>query len=138
MSKDYSKYLIKDHEYWSIQVHPNQGYLGRCVIWCKREDALDLTQATSEEQNELFIILNELRNAVTKAFQPDWFNYAFLGNGARHLHCHFIPRYQSPKEFMGIMFEDKLWGENYRTDKDFFTPEEVSFAVRDKIKGLIG
>jgi len=54
--------------------------LGRCVIWCKREDALDLTDATPEEQSELFLILRDLKEATKKAFQPDWFNYSFLGN----------------------------------------------------------
>ena len=50
----FSKYKIRDYKYWSISLHPNQGYLGRCVIWCKRGDALDLADATQEEQVELF------------------------------------------------------------------------------------
>ena len=24
-----------------MNVHENQEYLGRCIVWCKREDALD-------------------------------------------------------------------------------------------------
>ena len=93
MEEDFSKSLIKDYKYWTIYVHGNQGYLGRCVIWCKRENALDLTEATPEEREELFIILNNLREALLKVFHPDWLNYAFLGNSMRHLHCHLIPRY---------------------------------------------
>jgi diadenosine tetraphosphate (Ap4A) HIT family hydrolase len=94
---------------------------------------LDLTDATEEEQKELFLVLNELRKAIKKVFQPDWFNYSFLGNETKHLHAHFVPRYAKPKVFEGITFEDKLWGHNYKTDHSFETPE----LVLEKIKSLI-
>jgi len=134
MAEDFLKNLIKEYEHWSIYVHPNQGYLGRCVVWCKREDALDLTDATPEEQSELFLVLRDLKEATKKVFQPDWFNYSFLGNETRHLHGHFIPRYAKPKIFMGIVFEDKFYGHNYKTDHTFVTPEDLLSAVRDKLK----
>jgi len=131
--EDFEKDKIKDYKYWTISIHQNQGYLGRCVVWCKRKDALDLTDATEEEQKELFLALRDLRNALIKVFQPDWFNYSFLGNETRHLHAHFVPRYAKPKVFEGIIFEDKLWGHNYKTDHSFVTPE----PVLEKIKLLI-
>ena len=137
MSDNYEKFLIKDYKYWSVYIHQNQGYLGRCVVWCKREDALDLTEATAEEQKDLFAVLNDLKRALEKTFQPDWLNYAFLGNETRHLHGHFIPRYSKPREFMGINFEDKLWGHNYKTDHSFVTPEEVLKNIQLKIKEAI-
>jgi diadenosine tetraphosphate (Ap4A) HIT family hydrolase len=130
--------LVKDYTHWTVYVHENQGYLGRCVIWCKRENALDLTNATPAEQKELFIILKDLIRASKKAFNPDWFNYAFLGNGVRHLHCHFIPRYASPRIFIGITFEDKQWGHNYKTDHSFITPPELLDRVRDQLKRTLG
>lgn len=133
MAEDFSKNLIRDYKYWAIYIHPNQSYLGRCVVWCKRKDALDLTDATLEEQSELFLVLQNLREAVKKVFEPDWFNYSFLGNGTRHLHAHFITRYAKPKIFMGVVFEDKLYGHNYKTDHNFVTPEELLSTVRDKI-----
>ena len=134
MIEDFSANIIKEYKYWRILVFSNQSYLGRCVVWCKRDDALDLTDATSEEQTELFSILKDLRVAINKIFKPDWLNYAFLGNETRHLHCHVIPRYSKIVEFMGTTFEDKLYGHNYQTDKNFITPEEVLFKVRDELK----
>ena len=119
--RDFSKYKIKDYKYWKIFVHPNQGYLGRCVIWCKRKDAVDLTDVTKQEQEEFFSVLKKLKRAVTDIFQPDWFNYSFLGNDTRHLHAHFIPRYATLKTFEGITFKDKLFGHNYKTDHSFIT-----------------
>ena len=132
--EDFSKYKIKDYKYWSIFLHQNQGYLGRCVVWCNREDALDLIDVTPEEQQELFIILKELGDAIKKVFRPDWLNYAFLGNETRHLHGHFIPRYAKPTEFEGIAFEDKLWGHNYKTDHAFICPAEVFEKIKLRIK----
>ncbi|MDP3764580.1 MAG: HIT family protein [bacterium] len=134
MAEDFSKNLIKDYKYWAIYVHPNQSYLGRCVVWCKRENALDLTDSTQEEQSELFLVLQNLREVVKKVFQPDWFNYSFLGNDTRHLHAHFIPRYTKPMTFMSMVFEDKLYGHNYKTDHSFVTPEDILNTIRDKIK----
>lgn len=131
---EFLKYKIKDYKHWSVYIFQNQGYLGRCVIWCKREDALDLADVTPEERNELIIVLKNLRKALKKNFQPDWFNYAFLGNGTRHLHCHFIPRYASGKKFGGITFKDDRWGQNYQTDKNFKISENLIKKIKLKIQ----
>lgn len=130
---DYEKYKIKDYKYWALYIHENQGYLGRSVIVCRREDALDLVLATSEEVEELFVILKSLREALTKSFSPDWFNYAFLGNEFRHLHGHVIPRYANEREFAGTVFKDERWGHNYRTDHNFKISEELMQQIKHKI-----
>lgn len=137
MAEDFSKNLIKEYKHWAIYVHHNQSYLGRCVVWCKREDALDLANATPEERDELFLVLRDLKEAAEKIFQPDWLNYSFLGNETRHLHGHFIPRYAKPKTFMNIKFEDKLYGHNFKTDHSFKTPPELLSGVRDKLKSVL-
>jgi diadenosine tetraphosphate (Ap4A) HIT family hydrolase len=121
-----------------VSIHENQSYLGRCIVWCKRENALDLADATNEEQQELFVILKELREALNEIFHPDWFNYAFLGNETRHLHGHLIPRYASEKTFEGVIFKDDQWGHNYRTNHDFSIPEEVLRKIQSRIKDTLG
>ena len=137
MSKDYSKQIIKDYECWNLGVHSNQGYLGRCVVWCKRENAADMSDATLEEQKELFVIIKELKIALTKAFSPDWFNYSFLGNEIPHLHGHIVPRYKTPVKFLETKFEDKLFGKHYKTDSHFLTTEVILLGVRDEMKKFI-
>jgi diadenosine tetraphosphate (Ap4A) HIT family hydrolase len=130
---DFEKYKIKDYKYWGVYLHENQEYLGRCVIYCKRENALDLAEATKEEQDELFVILKSLKDALERCFQSDWMNYAFLGNVLRHLHGHVIPRYSGDREFEGIMFKDERWGQNYKTNADFKTPEDLMQKIKNKI-----
>ena len=134
---DFSRFKMKVYKYWSVFIHPNQGYLGRCVVWCNREDALDFADATEEESRELVSILKDLREVAKKAFQADWFNYALLGNETQHLHCHFIPRYSSEKTFAGTVFQDKLWGHNYRTDKGFITTEEALTEIKSTMEELL-
>ena|SRR3989344_3960456 len=137
--KNFSKYIIKDYKYWSISVHFKPSYLGQCVVWCKRENALDLADATNEEQKELFAILKELKRVAKKSFQPDWFNYAFLGNETRHLHGHFVPRYSSPRRFKGVTFTDDRWGLIYQPYRNLVISPRVVEAIRLKLKkGLRG
>ena len=134
MDKDYSQFLIKEYKYWLVNIHENQSYLGRCVVWCKRAGALDLTEATPEEQVELFIILTDLRRAVEKCFNPDWINYAFLGNEVRHLHGHLIPRYEKQKVFEGVTFTDERYGHNYITNHNFVISEDILKKIKTMIK----
>ncbi|MFC1732902.1 HIT family protein [candidate division KSB1 bacterium] len=131
---DYSKFLVKQYKHWGVYVHENQSYLGRCVIWCDREDAIQLTDASKEEQEELFIIIKELKKASEDAFEGEWFNFSFLGNETHHLHGHFVPRYSSKKVFEGATFVDELWGHNYKTDKSFATPPDVLEKIRLRMK----
>ncbi len=131
--EDFSKYAIKDYKYWQVQIFSNQGYLGRCLVWCKREDALDLSNATEEEQKELFVILKDVEMALSKTFKPDIINYSFLGNDTHHLHGHIVPRYSKPIEFNGATFVDKNFGHNWKTDHDFITSPELLEAVKVKL-----
>lgn len=131
---DYSQLLIKQYKYWGLYVHENQCYLGRCVIWCDREDAQHLTDMTKEESDELLIILKNLKNALEKNFSVDWPNFAFLGNETRHLHGHFVPRYSSDREFGGYTFTDNQWGHNWVTDKSFTIPRDILMDIKNTIR----
>ncbi len=126
---------IRNYQHWILQIHTDQSYLGRCVIWCRRENVNDLADASLEEQIELFVILKDIRSALIKAFEAEWFNYTFLGNETRHLHCHVIPRYSSPRQFEGLIFTDEQWGHNpYKgIKKDFVTTPELLKYIKDKL-----
>lgn len=133
MSEDYSKNIVKKYNCWTVYVHTNQSYLGRCIIWCNRKNATDLSEATNDERDELFKIIHELKVALKKTFQADWFNYSFLGNETRHLHCHFVTRYKNKKTFKGTVFKDSHWGHNWITDVNFITSEELLQAIKNEI-----
>lgn len=54
MYNDFSKNLIKEYKYWTIYAHTNQSYLGRCVVWCKRDDTLNLTEQRQKNNRNCF------------------------------------------------------------------------------------
>ena len=65
----------------------------------------------NKEYQELNIILKESKNALSKCFKPDLFNYATLGNCVRHHHWHIIPRYKSQRIINKIIFKDDNWNQ---------------------------
>jgi len=134
----YAANIVKKYQYWTVYVHEDQGFIGRCVIWCTREDACDLADATESEQKELFQILKDIRSAAAKAFDATWFNYSFLGNVDRHLHGHFFPRYQVPVIFNGIEFKDLNYNMNpSKTGTTNKVSKEVLMAIRDRLIEVI-
>lgn len=54
--------------------------------------------------------MRSVRNRLSDIFQPDHFNYAFLANVVRHVHMHVMPRYQTPRTFLGSEYIDEHWG----------------------------
>jgi diadenosine tetraphosphate (Ap4A) HIT family hydrolase len=126
--------LIKEFKHWTVLIHKNQCYLGRCMIKLNRH-LVDLFDINQEEWDEVFEITKKLRDVLKGLFHPDLFNYASLGNVAAHLHIHVIPRYKDKREFEGIDFFDKRWGDNYSPyDRDFEIPDNVFEKLRESIR----
>ena len=132
---DYSNLLIKEYNYWEVYLNESQCYLGRGYIWAKRKDALDFFDMTKEEKEDYFKIGKELKQAYESLFRPDLYNYATLTNISAHLHTHFIPRYSSKREFLGLIFIDERWGKNYAPyNKEFKVSEENLMKIKGAIK----
>lgn len=125
---------IATYEYWTLYLNEFQCYLGRTYLVANRADALDFIAMTRAERDEFFEVGARLNAALKRLFQPDLMNYASLGNVYRHLHVHFIPRYQSSRLFHNILFEDKRWGKNYEPyDREFLLPPANLEAIRKAI-----
>jgi len=125
--------LVKQYERWTLIVHPNQYYLGRCILKLNRH-IVDLFDITKDEQEELFSIMKDVKNALSASFRPDLFNYASLGNKTEHLHMHVIPRYKDKRTFDEISFIDERWGNNYKPyNKDFSVASSTLEKIRKEI-----
>ena len=61
--------------------------------------------------------------ALTVAFQPDHFNYAFLQNQDRQVHLQVIPRYAASRTFVGETFDDTDYPDHYHVPA---TPRHLS------------
>ena len=132
------KFFIRDYNKWKVVLHPNQCYLGRCLIIAKRH-VEDLFEINDQEEKELFEVVRKLKGALEEVFNPNLLNYASLGNKVPHLHLHVIPRYERSVEYCGIVFSDKKWGSNpYPYEKDFSIPEKIYDQIISGIKSKLG
>lgn len=128
--------LIKAYRYWTVLIHPNQCYLGRCMVKLNRH-VVDLFDTTHEERNELFLIVTMLRDALREIFKPDLLNYSSAGNLVEHLHLHVIPRYKFKRVYEGAEFTDENWGKNYATSREHEVPGEVMKKMISEIRQRI-
>jgi diadenosine tetraphosphate (Ap4A) HIT family hydrolase len=67
-----------------------------------------------DEWLDLHRQMRRVNEALTAAFQPDHFNYAFLQNQHRQVHLHVIPRYADSRSVAGETFEDPDYPDHYR------------------------
>ncbi len=132
------KNLVKRYDNWTVFVNLNQEHLGRCIVKLNRH-IVDFFKITEEERKELFgTVVPELKESLNKAFDPDLFNYASLGNCVRHLHLHVIPRYKDEREFEGVVFRDKNWNNDYKPyDKEFEVSEDVRHSIAAELRDNI-
>jgi diadenosine tetraphosphate (Ap4A) HIT family hydrolase len=132
---EFEQFRIRNYEHFAVFLHKSQYYLGRTYIHLHRDTIFDLHDMLPDEQKEFFKVGHDLKHALKRAFDPDRFNDASLGNEYDHLHIHIIPRYRTPRVFDNIKFTDENWGKNYAPyNKDF----EVSLETLLKIKDRIG
>ncbi len=128
------QYKIKEYEHWDVYLHDNQKYIGRVVIWARREDAVSFRVITDEEAIELKSIVGKVEDALAELFRPDGYDYAVLSNEARHLHLQVVPRYETEREFGGIIFEDRKWGRIFEPYETFQTPERTLMEMKESIE----
>ena len=131
--------VLKGYEHWDLLLaHQCYPYIGRCKAWAKREEADHLTDMSKAERDELFdVILPEYKRAVTELFNPYRINLAIFGNTVRHLHAHFIPRYEEEKEFYGITFVDPNPYGNYAPYPKKQLERDVILKIAEDIKSSL-
>lgn len=128
---DYELLKIKTYKHWDVYLHENQCYLGRVFLLLKSDAGVeDFLEIEGETREEFFQIGAEVKQALKTLFKPDKMNYAALSNVSPKIHVHFIPRYKSPREFQGAVFNDARWGKNYAPyDRAFNLDGQVLFQI---------
>jgi len=116
---------------WRLVLNRNQNLLGKCFLVLRRhlEAVPELSPA---EWAGLHRELARTTAALTLAFQPDHFNYAFLQNQDRHIHLHLIPRYAGARRFAGMLFTDPDYPGHYAV------PAPVRTLSPDQAAALAG
>ena len=104
--------IIERGDLWTIALNRNQNLLGKVMLVVNRP----LEQVILLREDEWAGLHEQMRRvtlALTAAFQPDHFNYAFLQNQDRQVHLHVIPRYAASRTFAGETFEDPDYPDHY-------------------------
>ncbi len=141
MTKDYSKFRLKEFDHWELYLHQTQfPFLGRCYAWATRDQANFLTDMNSDERNELFgLIIPTWKKAILQLIGSSFSreNLAILGNDAHHLHAHLIPRFNGSIQKYGITFEDQNPTGNYSPYPKKDLSQEILFSIRGDLISLL-
>ena len=78
-------------------------YPGFCRVILNRH-AAEMTDLTTDEQQELMRIVFVVETVVREVVKPDKINLASLGNMVPHVHWHVIPRWRNDR-----CFPDPIW-----------------------------
>ena len=70
---------------WKLIVNLNQNLLGKCFLTLNRH-AESVSDLSETEWIDLHRQLKRTTKALTEAFAPAHFNYAFLQNQDKHVH----------------------------------------------------
>lgn len=125
---------LKVYDHWISSVSTRQHTLGSCVIKARRQGVERISELTEEELKELTLAMKELEMALQQhpAFVPNRFNYLQLGNSLHQLHFHMIPRYQTNREFAGLVWEDPEFG-HPPIFSDFKPDMEIILKIKQEL-----
>ncbi len=139
---EYQSSIIKRYQWWTLLLNQDQRYLGRAVLWLKREGEMQrLSDLTLSEFREMRTALREYDRAIRQEWCADHMNDAWLGNffheHGGHGHMHLIPRYKNERIFAGVTFIDGRWGKNYTPYEPYKPEEGVFLTIRDELRKRI-
>lgn len=131
---EFARLIIHRGPVWTVQLHPDQRYLGRLVIFLNRVAEIDFLDLTEAEVLSYYSTARSAREALTRTFKPDMFNHATLRNEWRQHHWHLVPRYEGPRTFNDMTFIDPRWGKNWAPYDKLDLKDEQLLTIRDAIK----
>ena len=102
--------FICDLRVSSLILFKEQSKPGRVIVAYK-DHVSEIVNLTEEERNLYFADVNQVANALHKAFHPKKVNYGAYGDTGCHLHFHLVPKYEGGDEFGGVfqMNPDKVY-----------------------------
>ena len=129
---------VVETEMWRVVLDPNQQFLGKSFVTLL-DHKQTLSDLSSEEWKDFEILVKRLELAVTKAFNPNHFNWsclmniAAMSNQETHVHWHIHPRYNAPMSVAGEVFEDTQWYPR-KEKKDHIVDSEILQKIAQEIK----
>jgi diadenosine tetraphosphate (Ap4A) HIT family hydrolase len=104
--------VLLEGEQWRLivnRLNRTQALLGQTFLATRRH-VEEVAGLTDDEWVELLPLIRRVTAGIAAVLAPDHWNFAFLMHQERHAHLHIIPRYASPRQFAGGVFEDPAFG----------------------------
>ena len=111
----------------SLILFKEQSKPGRVIVAYK-DHVSEIVNLTEEERNLYFADVNQVANALHKAFAPKKVNYGAYGDTGCHLHFHLVPKYEGGDEFGGVFQMNP--GKVYLTDAEY---AEMIQKIKDNL-----
>ena len=108
LNSGYPESAIGETDFWAFLLRPTQVTAGCLILACK-EDVTSLGGVSAEAGAELPAVSIRLKQALSRTYQPEKFNYLTLIMVDSHVHFHVIPRYSKPTTVAGAVVEDAGW-----------------------------
>ena len=128
------------HDYWSVGIGNDQPYLGRAYCTLKRRVG-KLSELRAGEWDDLKSIFGELEKRYKSVLGAGVINIECNMNHAfksepynPHIHWHIYPRYKSPVEVGGVIFEDTLFGSHIDENLVNLVDDRVVEEIVSKLK----
>lgn len=129
--------IIEQGRHWTIATNLNQNLIGRLVVVLVR-DQESVTEVSPAEWMSLHHAICRTRGALDALFRPDQVNYAFLMNQDAQVHLHVVPRYRTPREWLGEWFEDAHYGELFGHEQRILSTDRLGRLAEDVRRSLPG
>jgi len=109
-------------------------YPGFCRVILNRH-AAEMTDLTTDEQQELMRIVFVVETVVREVVKPDKINLASLGNMVPHVHWHVIPRWREDR-----CFPNPIWAPPSRTAAGITAATDATRArqLREELEKRLG
>ncbi len=120
--------LIKEYKHWKLLVRKKQVKLGSCVAITKRHMS-SFSDITDNEMKEYAQVVRDVEKALKESFNYDVIHHLMLMFFDKHTHFHIIPRYEKPRNFAEIE-----WNDDWNPNPLIQQREPVSQEVLNKIK----
>lgn len=86
-----------------VYLFKEQSHKGRVIVASKFHVS-EMVELSDEERNAFFADVNNVANAIHKAFSPAKVNYGAYGDTGHHLHFHLVPKYKDDEFEWGTTF----------------------------------
>ena len=86
-----------------VYLFKEQSHKGRVIVASKFHVS-EIIELSDENRNAFFADVNNVANAIHKAFAPAKVNYGAYGDTGHHLHFHLVPKYKDDEFEWGGVF----------------------------------